>query len=243
VDCPEDPLRQPNLTVDLAQPAGGNNFHTVQAAVDAAGVDDIIGLFSSTTENVLIGDAKQLTITQCTVAKITAADGNLPVVSITSSQPVLIIGPDTFGGAVGWNVESDGNELRGVRASGASDAGIAVLGDGNSVSWNSVRDGSDVGVLVEGDSNSLRGGVVENNGGNGVEFTATANSNSLNGATIRNNGGDGVLVDGTGNKLKNNKASTNVGNEFDVGPGNINQGSNKANGVACNFGAAGGVCN
>lgn len=243
VDCPEDPKRTPDLTVNLAQPAGGTNFHTVQAAVDAAGVDDIIGLFSSTTENVIIGDAKQLIITQCTVAKITAADGNLPVVSITSTQPVLVIGPDTFGGTVGWSVESDGHELRGVRASFANDAGIAVLGDNNKVSWNSIRDGSDVGVLVEGDSNGLRGGVVENNGGNGVEFTATANGNSLNGATIRNNGGDGVLVDGTGNKLKQIKASSNAGDEFDVGPGNINQGSNKANGVACNFGAAGGVCN
>jgi parallel beta-helix repeat protein len=242
-ECPEDLTRVLTSTVG-APPAGCTqpNFATVQDAVDAAGPDAVIGLFGSTTENVVIGDAKKLTVTQCTVAKINAADGNLPVVSITSTQPVLIIGPDTFGGTVGWSVESDGHELRGVRASGASDAGIVVSGDHNSVSWNSVSNSAE-GVRVDGDLNKLRGGTVENNAGTGVEFSATANNNSLSGATVRNNGGDGILVDGTGNKLKSNKASNNGGNEFDIGPGNINQGSNKANGAACNFGAAGGICN
>lgn len=242
--CPEDPRRVLTSSVDpTGTPHGGvPNFLTVQDAVDAAGVDEVIGMFGATTENVIIDTNKQLMITQCTVARITAQDNNSSVVEISSNNPVTIIGLDTVGGTIGWDVQSNKNILRGVRASSASDAGIEVSGNLNDVSWNSVRDSGE-GVVVTGDLNKLRGGTVENNAGAGVELSATANSNSLSGATIRNNGGDGVLVDGTGNKLKSNKASNNAGNEFDVGPGNVDQGSNKANGAACSFGAAGGTCN
>ena len=54
---------------------------------------------------------------------------------------------------------------------------------------------------------------------------------------------DGVHVFGTGNKLKSNSANTNVGAEFDIGPGNVNQGGNKANNRACTVGTGGGRYN
>ena len=56
------------------------------------------------------------------------------------------------------------------------------------------------------------------------------------------NSADGFNVFGTGNKIKSNTAINNTGFEFNIGPGNTNQAGNKANGVNCAFGAAGGTC-
>jgi hypothetical protein len=230
-------------TVDPAGPHGTlPNFLTLQEAVDAANNKAVIGMFGATVENVVIDDAKQLTITQCTVAKIFAADDTLPAVTVSSTKKILIIGPDTFGGSIGWDVQTNGHELRGVRASQAGDVGINVSGNKNKVSWNSIRD-SGAGIRVEGDGNNLRGGTIENNAGNGAELTSTANNNTFQGATIRNNFGDGLLVDGVLNTIKSNKALSNTGNEFDIGPGNKDGGSNKANNVKCKFDSNGTVCN
>jgi parallel beta-helix repeat protein len=267
-DCPEDPRRVLTSTADPTGTTHGGlpNYTTVQAAVNAAGLNAAIGLFGQFKENVSIGNDKQLTLTQCTVARIVAADNSQPAVRIFSSKPIIVIGLDTVGGTVGWSIQSNGNDLRGVRASGASVAGIGVFGNNNDVSWNSVRDCA-IGVWVEGDSNDLRGGTVEESTDDGIRFTTTANNNTLRGASyIRNNGGDGVQVDGssntlfdnkrvednaqdgihvngTGNELEKNAAQNNAGDEFDIGPNNIDGGDNKANGNPCTFGATGGTCN
>ena len=74
VFCPEDPNAVLTKTVIPSQPQGGINYQTVQAAYDAAVNGDVIGMFSKTVENVTLGGAKTLKITQCTSAQITAAD-------------------------------------------------------------------------------------------------------------------------------------------------------------------------
>ena len=72
--------------------------------------------------------SKALTITQCTVAKITALDPTQPAVDISSPDTIIVIGLDTVGGTTGWLLQTDAHELRGVRAKGATGAGIEIAG-------------------------------------------------------------------------------------------------------------------
>jgi hypothetical protein len=162
-----------------------------------------ICMFTNIVENSKLNDVKTLKITQCQQAKITAADSSQPVVTITSTGVLIIVGPDTIGGTVGWDVVSSDNELRGVRANGASECGIKIEGDRNRVSWNSV-DHNQVGICVTGNQNDLRGGTVELNKGDGVQFAATASNNALRGATAQKNGGNGISVAGSLNTIRDN---------------------------------------
>jgi hypothetical protein len=175
---------------------------TLQAAVNAAAANgEVIGFFGRSMENVTIGGAKTLTITQCTVAQITAANNALPVVDITTTGKVLIIGLDTVGGTIGWRIGTNGHELRGVRAEGASQQGILVVGNNNSVSYNSLTDNG-VGIRVQGGSNDIRGGTVENNMSDGAQLVG--NTNTFRTANVQNNKGNGILVSGTGNTVRDN---------------------------------------
>ena len=47
----------------------------------------------------------------------------------------------------------------------------------------------------------------------------------------------------TGTKVKSNQNSNNTGNEFTIGTGNVDQGSNKKNGSSFTFTSAGGNFN
>ena len=169
--CPQDPTAKLTAVVD------GNAFKTVQDAYDAATDGAVIGIFSNTTENVVLGGDKTLKITQCTTARITAADNSLPVWTVASTGKLTIIGPDAENGSIGWLVESDGHDIKGVRATGASQVGIEITGDNNSVSFNSVS-GSPLGVKIEGTGNDVRGGTVSDNG-TGVESSAAAEQQPL----------------------------------------------------------------
>ena len=88
----------------------------------------------------------------------------MAVVDIRPPAPstITIISLDTVGGTIGWRVGTDSHELRSVRATGASQVGILVVGNRNSINYNSVRS-SAVGIEIDGDCNDLRGGTVENN--------------------------------------------------------------------------------
>ena len=104
-------------------------YLTVQDAYNAAvGANEVIGLFSQTTENVVLNGAKALTITQCSNARVTAPRPAKPVWTISSSKSLLIIGPDAVGGTIGWQINTGGHELKGLRANGASLYGIQVVG-------------------------------------------------------------------------------------------------------------------
>ena len=216
---------------------------------------DIIGVFGNTTENVSIPN-KSFTITQCTVARITALDPTKPAVGISTPDTIVVIGLDTVGGTIGWLLKTDGHELRGVRAKGATEAGIKIEGSGNRVSWNLLKKNG-AGIVVSGIGNDLRGGTVEKNTGNGVQFSATAAGQSCcraptsssmaptassiegSGNTVRDNarvdsnGKNGVLVTGSNNLIKSNvigsdKTKGNGENGFMVtGAGNTLN-SNKA---------------
>src|SRR5262249_33672282 len=60
--CPEDPTANLTKTVDASKPQSGINYKTLQAAYDAAAdnAGEIIGMFSKTTENVVLGGNKTL---------------------------------------------------------------------------------------------------------------------------------------------------------------------------------------
>ena len=234
--CPEDPDKVLTRAVDPeGNDAGlitGLPTHlTLQAAVDQALDGEVIGVFGRSTENVVISAAKGLTITQCTGAQLTAATAG-PVVDITSSEPITIIGLDTVGGTIGWRVGTDGHDLKGVRATGASQVGILVVGHDNHVSYNAVRQ-SAVGIRVEGSGITVRDNRVRGNTLNGL--LVTGNQNSLRSNLAQGNTQDGLALLGTSNTLQDNKANQNGGDGFDIrGPGTILRGN------ASNQGSAGG---
>jgi hypothetical protein len=118
--CPQDTLRASKITrvVDETGTSHGPApvYLTVQAAYTAAvGPNEVIGLFSKTTENVVLNGDKALIITQCTNARVFALEPAKPVWTISSSKPLMIIGPDAVGGNVGWLVATGGHELKGLR--------------------------------------------------------------------------------------------------------------------------------
>jgi parallel beta-helix repeat protein len=219
--CTEDPARAALLTrtVDTSKPLGigpgvpGNpkNYWLVQAAYDdAASSGEVIGLFSNTTENLALGGSKSLTITQCTLAKVTAKVSTKPVWDVTSTGKLVIISPDAVGGTIGWRVAGNGGHtLKSVRASGASLEGILITSSNNSVSWNDVSGNGNgtataAGIRVEvgATSNALTGGTVGSNKGDGIQLAG--NGNQLSGATIQSNTGNGVFVSGSSNTLTSN---------------------------------------
>ena len=73
----------------------------MQAAYNAAANGEVIGMFGSTKENLILGSYKTLTITQCESAKVTAADNSQPVWDIKPGSKLTIIGPDSYGGTIG----------------------------------------------------------------------------------------------------------------------------------------------
>ena len=202
VPCPEDPFRLVTWTVGLTPPQGVPNSPTLSQAVATASSGHIIGVFANTSENVSIPN-KSFTITQCTVARITALDPAKPAVNISTPDAIVVIGLDTVGGTIGWLLQTDVHELRGVRAKGATEAGIEIAGSYNRVSWNLVKKNG-AGIVVSGIGNDLRGGTVERNTGNGVQFSATAQANVLLGADIQFNGANGISIEGSGNTVRDN---------------------------------------
>lgn len=221
ITCKEDPNRAPLLTrtVNLNMPLGGGgvagdpqNYGTLQAAYDAAKVSlqtEVIGMYSKTTENVVLNGSKSLTITQCESAQITAANSALPVWKITSTGKLLIIGPDSVGGTVGWELVTGGHTLKSIRSNGASVAGVRVSSNSNDVSFNNISS-SGIGLDILGSSNKFKSGTIGPNTGGGVHIGAGKTGNSVSGATIQDNAGYGVWVEGNSNTISSNKLYRNA---------------------------------
>lgn len=211
LECPEDPGHASQITRTVAPSPKGPvpNHTTVQAAYDAAQASaispEVIGMFSNTVENVVLNGPKPVTFRQCTLAKVTAANNDLPVWDIgPAAGHLLIVGPDAVGGTVGWNIQAgaNGHELKGLRAESASVCGIFVGGNSNSIGINAVKN-SNIGICVEGDSNDFRPtGTVETSTSDGVQLRASANSNLFRVSNILSNGGNGIVVEGDGNTVR-----------------------------------------
>ena len=231
-------------TVNTRLPAGGGsgtagdptNYLTVQAAYDAAKVspstkDEVIGLFSKTTENVVLDNytARSMTITQCESAQVTSPNAS-PAWRLTANKKLLIIGPDAVAGNYGWLLESGGHELKSIRANNATVAGVNIgpLSNSNKIGWNRI-DGNATGIEVAGDSNTLTGGSLTSNTGVGVHFAVGANNNILQTAKVELSGSHGIFVEGTGTTLKGNKANSNGGDGFRISGTGTKLASNESN--------------
>jgi parallel beta-helix repeat protein len=221
ITCKEDPNRAALLTrtVNTSQPVGGGgvagdpyNYWTVQAAYDAAKSSlqsEVIGLFSKTTENLVLNGTKSLTITQCESAQVTAANSALPVWKITSTGKLLIIGPDSVGGTLGWELVTGGHTLKSIRSNGASVAGVRVSSNGNDVSFNNITS-SGIGLDILGSSNKFKSGTIGPNSAGGIHIGASKTGNNVSGATIQQNGLYGVWVEGSSNSIQSNKLYKNA---------------------------------
>jgi hypothetical protein len=203
--CPEDPKANITMAVDDTGAAHGTVpvFTTVQSAYDNAANGAVIGMFSNTTENVVLGGSKTLKITQCTTARVYALDDSKPVWTLSSTGALTVVSPDAVGGSIGWLIQGDDNDVKSVRSTGASQYGIAITGNDNRASFNSVT-GSPVGVRIEGAGNDVRGGTVSGNYGNGVEIGTTGSLNTFQTANVTGNGGNGILVEGSSNTVSSN---------------------------------------
>jgi hypothetical protein len=203
--CPEDPKATITMAVDDTGAAHGTVpvFTTVQAAYDNAPNGAVIGLFSNTSENVVLGGSKTLKITQCTTARVYALDNSKPVWTLSSTGALTVVSPDAVGGSIGWLIQGDDNDVKSVRSTGASQYGMVITGNDNRVSFNSVT-GSPVGVRIEGIGNDVRGGTVSGNYGNGVEIANTGSLNAFQTANVTGNGGNGILVEGSNNTVSSN---------------------------------------
>jgi len=72
-------------------------------------------------------------------------------------------------------------------------------------------------------------------------FLVTGGGNVLESNRAKSSGGRGFDIAGSGNTLDTNAAERNTGPEFVIGPGNIDDGNNRANGTRFSFSAAGGT--
>jgi hypothetical protein len=237
--CTEDPNAALTSTVDPSGASHGvPNFLKLQPAYDAAANGAVIGLFGKWSENVNLGGAKTLKITQCTSAQITAANNALPVWIVSSTGHLTIVGPDSVGGTIGWWLQTPNQTLKSVRANGASQYGILIDSNGNNVSWNDVSgNGPGAGVRVTGSSNILKGGDVGPNTGDGVQLLG--NSNTISGATVESNTINGILVLGGSNQIKSNRVNLNTadGLKNAAGAGNNYSGNSSNTGGKENGGA------
>jgi len=189
-------------------------------------------MFIKTNENVWLGGEKSLTIAQCASAQITAVSNTKPVVDVNTTGQLTIIGLDTVKGSIGWLVESNGHNLKAVRATDALQVGIKVTGDNNSVSCNSVS-GSPIGIRIKGAFNNISC-VVRNNNGDGILVEGA--SNTLDGNRVSGNKGNGIHVtsDGTNTCLKGNRSGSpeNVLAEYLLDIDAIDCGGNQADGTS-----------
>jgi hypothetical protein len=204
---------------------GGNIHATVTDAVDHVVDGDLIGMFTSTHENVVIGApgspsaGKSFTIIQCAQARIDAsppANPNLPALHIASAAGAVIIsGLDLVNasGAEGVLVDGSQGDLKGLRVNN-NRIGALIGGTGNRISFNSTQ-GNQTGVQLTGTQCDVRG-TVDNNVGNGIEIIGP--DNSVRGAMISGNGGWGIDVRSSDNSITSGHFDANGKGGIRVAP-------------------------
>ena len=164
----------------------------------------------------------------------------------------------------GPGVTISGNKVKNVRhgyvVSGAdaevdtNSADSVISGDGYVVSAdNAVLTGNQAngalgrGFVLSGGSALFDTNVAELNRGDGIVVAGSGNTikNSQSKSSGKNSAvpGVGIKVTGTSNHFNSNKTELSTGNEWEIAAGNIDDGSNKANGTPIFFDATGGNFN
>jgi parallel beta-helix repeat protein len=223
----------------LAAVLPASRLHTsLQAAVIAAADNDVIGMYASTTENVVIGDftgsgGKDLRIVGCG-QKITAAITSKPVITIEVSAgkndgdtgageaDIHVDDVNVLKGTFGFLLQTskgNGNNtstlLKSIRSDSNSQYGIQIQGNGNEVRGaNSIGTNTKGGIqILNGNNNLLRSNRVASNKGPGIDVTGSANTiiDSSIGDKGVGNSGIGLNINGVGNIVHDNNVFANTG--------------------------------
>lgn len=134
----------------------------------------------------------------------------------------------------GPNIEANTNLAEEVGGDGYVVTGFRVK-----VLNSEAKDGTGHGFNVEGAEVRLETNLAEHNGGDAFHVAGSAGHYANNDA--KTNGGIGFQVLAEGNTFTTNSSERSTGLEWSVGPGNIDGGTNEANGHICHFGPGPGV--
>ncbi len=94
-------------------------------------------------------------------------------------------------------------------------------------------------LAASGGAARLRTNTAEGNTLGG--FLVSGSGNVLESNSAKTSGGRGFDITGSGNVLNTNAAERSTGPEFVIGPNNIDDGNNRANGTRFSFPPAGGT--
>jgi uncharacterized repeat protein (TIGR01451 family) len=158
----------------------------------------------------------------------------------------LLLAPAMVGGTSATLVAGDAYRVEATAGGSVLDTNGAENSPGNGfvvnaaalLSGNSAVEVGGWGFVIGGS-----GAYLDTNGAevDGAGFRVTGDNNVLESNSAKSTSGIGFEILGTGNRLNTDKAERNAGAELWIGPGNIDDGGNSANGTRLSFGPAGGV--
>jgi hypothetical protein len=144
----------------------------------------------------------------------------------------------------GFVIKGIGTDLAKSEVDGIGLDAYVVTGSGSVLSGNTATDARH-GFIVSGPAtcaiapcNRLESNKAEAVDGDG--YVVTGAGASLKNNKAESNGGVGFNAFGTGNHFNTNTASLNDGKEWVVGPGQVDEGGNKASGTVFLLPSAGG---
>jgi len=119
--------------------------------------------------------------------------------------------------------------------------GYVIDGDSADAAGNWAKENAGRGFVIGGNAGLFDTNTAENNDSDGIVIIGS--NNTLKANRSKKSGVTGITVSGTGNAFNSNAVELSTGNEWDIGPNNLDDGSNKKNGSVFSFTAAGGVFN
>jgi parallel beta-helix repeat protein len=202
---------------------GGEDFTTIQAAIDAARPGDTVEVQAGTyRENVVV---------------------NKTLIMRGMGLPVV----DGLGNDSAITLEADGVVLEGFRATNSSEyfyyrippipeatAGILVLSDNNTLIGNNASYNLGWGILLIGSYNHLMHNIASNNSRDGIKIGGDGRNNVLEDNIVSNNNVGISLVTEwpyPNNTLRHNQIFGNKENLVDAGGNNNVDASNLIEGV------------
>ena len=184
--------KEPSENTIYVDDGGGENYTTIQAAINAANPGDIVYVYSGIYyENVIVN--KTLTLI--------GEDKNTTIIDANQSGDVLTITGDWVN-ISRFTIQNGGSY--------GSDMGIYIISDYNTISENIITDNKWNGIyLKNSSSNTILKNNISNNNHLGVYLYESSN-NKITGNTIINNSNHGIsLIRSSNNTLTENMITNN----------------------------------